>query len=384
MEYIYPDYFHEFQCAADKCPDTCCAGWRIAIDGQSMRTYLHSRGGFGNRLKNSVNVEEGCFYHYNNRCVLLNEENLCDICLEMGEEYLCKACAGYPRHTEEYENIRELSLSLSCPEAAAMILGRKAPVRLVSVVREEKEERYKNFDPQLYAWLREIRGFFLDIIQNRKLSTANRMALVIAMAHDFQRRMVKEQKYGLAGLMVRFRKTEFSYNALRRFDPYRNKDENRYNLIQEMIMCLHEFETLDDGWKAGLWNDEWLLYGSMTRKDYIRKRKEFLKDYREWEVQKEQLLVYFIFTYFCGGVYDGNVYVKIKMCMVHVLLLEELLYAEWLKGEREFGMDAQAEIIHKYAREAEHSDWNLEHMEDMLQRRDVFSLENLLTAVLIE
>lgn len=382
MEYIYPDYYHEFQCAAGQCPDTCCAGWRISIDKQSMKKYLHSKGSFGNRLRNSVNVEDGCFRHYDNRCVLLNEENLCDICVEIGEEHLCKTCSRYPRHMEEYENIRELSLSLSCPEAAGMILGREEPVRMLSVMKDEKEEIDKDFDSQLYAWLREMRELFLDTIQKRELSMANRMALVTAMAHDFQRKMSNEQYYDMAKLMVRFKKPAFADAVLKRFGKYRGREELRYNLIQEMIMSLHEFEILNEGWHAGLWSDEWMLYGTMTRKDYIRKRKEFLQDYGEWEIQKEQLLVYFIYVYFCGGVYDGSIYAKIKMCVVHVLLAEELLFAEWLKGERNFDLDVQIEIIHKYAREAEHSDWNLEHMENIVKRRNVFSLENLLTVVL--
>lgn len=382
MEYIYPDYYSKFQCAADRCPDTCCAGWRISIDRRSMKKYLHSKGAFGNRLKNSVNVEEGCFYHYGGRCVLLNERNLCDICLEIGEEHLCKACADYPRHVEEYENTRELSLSLSCPEAAKMILDRKEPVRIISVIKGEKEEKYRGFDLQLYAWLKEIRKLFLDIIQKRELLVANRMALVIAMAHDFQREISKGQYGNMGKRLVQFKNPAFIHSALKRFDKYRGREEYRYDLMQAMIMSLHEFEILNEEWNAGLWSDEWMLYGTMTRKDYIRKRKDFLCDYKDWEIQKEQLLVYFIFVYFCGGIYDGSIYTKIKMCIVHILLIEELLFAEWLKGERNFGLDVQVEIIHRYARTAEHSDWNLEHMENMIKKRNVFSLEKLLLVVL--
>lgn len=45
----------------------------------------------------------------------MNEENLCDIYTEAGKKMLCKTCTRYPRHYEEYENLREISLSLSCP-----------------------------------------------------------------------------------------------------------------------------------------------------------------------------------------------------------------------------------------------------------------------------
>ena len=29
MLYIVPDYYEEFACMADRCEDTCCAGWKI-------------------------------------------------------------------------------------------------------------------------------------------------------------------------------------------------------------------------------------------------------------------------------------------------------------------------------------------------------------------
>lgn len=68
---------------------------------------------------NSINFKRKSFKQYDRRCAFLNEENLCDIYTEAGEKLFCKTCRQYPRHEEEYENVRELSLSLSCPEGSA-------------------------------------------------------------------------------------------------------------------------------------------------------------------------------------------------------------------------------------------------------------------------
>ena len=46
-------------------------------------------------------------------------------------------------------------------------------------------------------------------------------------------------------------------------------------------------------------------------------------------VLKEQLMVYFVFTYFCGAVYNGNPYGKMKMAATATLLIEELAQALW-------------------------------------------------------
>ena len=62
MRYIKPDYYDKFQCVADKCPDTCCAGWQIMIDEESLERYGAVKGDFGKRLINSIDWQEGCFY----------------------------------------------------------------------------------------------------------------------------------------------------------------------------------------------------------------------------------------------------------------------------------------------------------------------------------
>ena len=80
--------------------------------------------------------------HYFNefRCVAAEcEDNLCDLHMEAGEHMLCNTCRDYPRHKEEYEGLREGSLSLSCIEAAKIILGCSEPVQFITFEDEEDE-----------------------------------------------------------------------------------------------------------------------------------------------------------------------------------------------------------------------------------------------------
>ena len=67
-----PDYYDEFKCLADKCEDTCCAGWQIVIDDESLEAYKEVEGDFGERLRNSIDWEEGTFHQKEERrCVFL-------------------------------------------------------------------------------------------------------------------------------------------------------------------------------------------------------------------------------------------------------------------------------------------------------------------------
>ena len=126
MLYTIPDYYHEFSCVAGKCEDTCCAGWQIVADEASLENYKNETGAFAERLKESVNWEEGTFKQdKERRCAFLNQSNLCDMYTALGEESLCKTCKLYPRHIEEFEDVREVTLSVSCPEVARILMNKK-------------------------------------------------------------------------------------------------------------------------------------------------------------------------------------------------------------------------------------------------------------------
>ena len=57
MRYTKPHFYDTFECLADRCPDTCCAGWQIVIDEDSLDKYEQVEGPFGNRLANSIDWE---------------------------------------------------------------------------------------------------------------------------------------------------------------------------------------------------------------------------------------------------------------------------------------------------------------------------------------
>ncbi len=40
MKIRVPKYLNKFKCIADKCEDTCCAGWEIVIDEETYDYFL--------------------------------------------------------------------------------------------------------------------------------------------------------------------------------------------------------------------------------------------------------------------------------------------------------------------------------------------------------
>ena len=290
MEFTFPNYYKEFSCIAGSCPDICCAGWQIVIDNKTLKKYQHFKGPFHNRLYNDIDWKEHVFRQYNRRCAFLNEENLCDIYTEAGPKMLCDTCRNYPRHIEEFEGLREISLSLSCPEAARILLSQKEKVHSRMNTSDTSKDLFKNM------W-----------------------------------------------------KT----------------------IVPEM-------EVLRPGWKEFLKERLDSLYISSGENDYIYQKSEFDFYCPDWQIQEEQLLVYWIYTYFCGAVYDDEIFTKVKMAVVCTLFIHELDVGTYLKNEHHFNLNAQIQICYQFSRELEHSDLNLNKFQELMSENNIFSFENLL------
>lgn len=210
MLYTIPDYYHEFSCIAGECEDTCCAGWQIVADEAALKKYKKVTGSFKKRLRRSINWKEGTFKQdKNKRCAFLNDENLCDMYTALGEKSLCRTCKMYPRHVEEFEDVREMTLSVSCPEMARILLGKKEPVRFLTY-ESNKEEEYDNFDPFLYSKLVDARKVMIDILQDRDKKLDLRVGLVLAIAHDLQVRIKREDIFSVDDVYVIVLFTTFS------------------------------------------------------------------------------------------------------------------------------------------------------------------------------
>ena len=364
MRYVIPDYYQDFYCTADQCEDTCCAGWQIVIDRKSLRKYGQVKGRFRKRMFASVDFMQETFRQdKETRCAFLNENNLCDLYSNLGKESLCKTCRLYPRHVEEFENIREITLSVSCPEVAKMLMNRKEPVRFLTYEKEGEEE-YEDFDPFLYSILADAREKMLEILQNRSISLAVRIGLIMGMAHDLQVRINHEEMFSCEEVIKRYQteKTrKFVEEKYEYFMAYENRLE-QYYYAHKIFRKLYELELLREDWDTVLMETEEILYA-----DGAEKYRELTEQFAKWQknempdmdIQLEQLMVYFLFTYFCGAVYDEKIYAKARMAMESVFLIKELFKARWVRNGYMLDLDELTELVYRYSREVEHSDENL-------------------------
>lgn len=401
MIYTYPDYYKKFSCIADKCPDTCCGKWQIVIDDDSLERYQEYDGDYRPELHRKVNWKEGVFRHgRSGKCAFLRDDMLCDMYIHMGKDSLCTTCREYPRHTEEFENVREISLSLSCPEVARMLMNITGKVTFVTE-EDDEDEVFDDFDYFLYSNLEDIREEILKIIQDRNVDIRSRIERVIQIGASAQRHYDE-------GDLVMWDECEEQdkpeiCRKLESCPEHSNTEINNevfsddeYVLLQRQFGFLRgELELLYDDWEDVLIESQELLFGG-GEETFTENRRLFEAWWRSncevtgchlgqksdiaesvvtednviegehrmtMDIFLEQIIVYFISIYLLGAVYDDNISGKVNACVGHAVELYMLLMARWLRNGRTLSMDDLIELSYRYSREIEHSDENLEQVE---------------------
>lgn len=120
---------------------------------------------------------------------------------------------------------------------------------------------------------------------------------------------------------------------------------------------------LNEHWPDLLLETEAILYMNGTG-HYKEACRAFLDN--KVLIQLEQILVYFISTYFCGAVYDGEVLAKAQMSAVCTGTdLRPVARTLLEKGNCHFRR-RKNRLLYRYSREIEHSDENLKIIEKIM------------------
>ena len=117
--------YDNFKCIADKCKFTCCEGWDIAVDNDTYHKWQDNKCDYilNNVILKKCENKKEYFINkeINKTCPLLDDEGLCEIVKNNGEDYLSLTCHSFPRIKNVFENKKELSLSCACPEVVEII-----------------------------------------------------------------------------------------------------------------------------------------------------------------------------------------------------------------------------------------------------------------------
>jgi lysine-N-methylase len=133
-ELLRPPDVSGFRCVGPACEDTCCHGWGVLVDETTYRRYQAFPEGPLRALAQRYvaprpdSATAAAFAAIqltpSNDCPFLDADRLCAVHKQHGAEALPPTCSIYPRALSRVESGGELevTLHLSCPEAARIVL----------------------------------------------------------------------------------------------------------------------------------------------------------------------------------------------------------------------------------------------------------------------
>lgn len=272
-----PRYIKDFKCIGSACEDNCCIGWDVDIDKKTFKKYKKVRDGELTRLFNK-HVHHNPFAYSseidfgnvkllkNKRCPFLNDNRLCKIQLKLGEEYLSNVCTTYPKIINKLNDILELSATVSCPEAARLILLNpngidfleEEGIQTRNIINDSFNTNDPSYSNTPIKYLEELRDYTISVLQNRNFLLWERLLILGHFFEKLQHHIHKKKIDAIPNLID-------SYKAMTQEDSFNKNISSivpnysiQMKLLKELVDKLNVFSEIDS-------------------KKYVAFTKEFLK-----------------------------------------------------------------------------------------------------------
>jgi len=306
---VTPDFYPQFHCVASACRHSCCVGWEVDVDGETLERYRRVPGDFGLRLREQISPEETPHFLLGpeERCPFLNQENLCDIILTLGEDALCQICADHPRFRNWFPDRVEEGLGLCCEEAARLLLTHEEPIQFLSLPFDAPEE--------------EPEELYLDLLQRRE-------------------RALRRLQDRSSPLDVRVREVLSLHGLTPRNCP-----------LEQDLDFLAGLEVLSPAWSAAL---ESLRDGPEPEAD------------RAWDRDGEHLMVYLVYRYYLSwGLERWDESFPLRLGTFSLRLLRAM-HGAALRRKGMLTLEDRVEHLRAWSAELEYSEDNLEALAEYL------------------
>lgn len=314
MKIVKPTFYKNFKCIAGDCPDSCCQGWEVDADSDSLEYYktLDNSLEIKKRIDSVLSKDE-----FDNtiftlapkkRCPFLNDENLCDMHIAIGGEHTPYTCRTFPRFIYDFGATREIGISFSCPVASDMMYNTESFDFETDI--NSDLPTLNDIDAEKYFLLYKGRAEAYKIAKDKNKSIRERLNDLLDLGVLLQEKLFP---YDEGGDDIAF------------FDVFKNP------------------ELINPEWKEKVGNFS-------------------LKQVSDTQ-SNENILMYFLYKYLMQAVYDDDALSKIKMAVLGVLI------------NTYFGEDSWT--VHLWSKETEHSQYNMDRYKKLLKNADCLSVTEL-------
>lgn len=395
IKMTYPSYLKDFKCIGGKCESSCCGGWEIYIDknvfelykqieNEEMKKYINENIFVRDKCKN-INVDYGQIkFKQNEICPFLNEEKYCSIQLNFGEEYLSNVCANFPRVVNKINDCFEISLDVSCIEAAKILLLKEEGIIFFEndyalskhILTFDINTKDKLFEYTNIKYIKEIRNICISLIKNRKYELSERLYMLGSfleltrkeLCYNYDAFLNFANNYNLDSFSGEFQRDKLNYllqlsfykDILKKLNPEKNYIDNYFRkIIQETKIALrfNEKESLIE-------NSELYL------KAYNKCEKIF---FHEYSYIFENYLVNHIFKELfpfsdSDIIINDLILLLFRYSFIRVVLIGQYIY------KKELSKENIVRVIQVFSKEIEH---NEEYLKEIVKHIKENELDNM-------
>lgn len=236
MKEITLNCFKNFKCKAGECKNNCCIGWEIEIDKQTLKTYKKIKGEFGKKLKQGIDKKRKVFRKDScGRCVFLNNDNLCEIILNTGENDLCQVCKVHPRYKCFLSDRTEYGIGLSCEEGVNLLFNYPDNIEEIVVFDDGKDENFTEFERVALDFRKKLIDVINDKSTDFNAKIKNVLDLINLKERDFFCTDYRKTFLGLETLCEDWKKILNDTEFKKQFDFDKSCDIKNERLITYFI-----------------------------------------------------------------------------------------------------------------------------------------------------
>lgn len=310
MKTVYPQLFNDFACLKGACPDSCCTGWEVDVDDETLAYYKGISGNIKKRIDSVLTFDEYQNHIFRltekKRCPFLNSADLCDIHIELGVQHTPLTCRNFPKFINPFGALTEIGYSFSCPVAAGLMWQDENALNFCEKLTDEPPH-FNDIDASLFYELKSARQHAFDIAADPTATTKQKAAQLLQFGKEVQKEIKKPSP---------------AAEKLSFFDVFKYP------------------EFIHNEWLKKLENPNCAPVSLPA-------------------TAAKNILIYFIYRYFLNAVYDREALPRLSLAVLGLLV------------PACFGNDSRT--MQMWSKETEHSDVNMSRLKHCLASADCLS-----------
>ena len=209
------------------------------------------------------------------------------------------------------------------------------------------------------------------LLQNRKKPVAERAAEYLLYCKRMQQELYgyhtggevsgQEQEQRESRLIAECREKEVT-------------PQEAYAAFLARMERYEQLEVLDQNWEE----EKKRLRAAFHEDNYLECIRNFHAAQQGREYEYEHLLVYFTFRYFMRSYYDDNILNKAQFAVAGILMIRDMDALRFLENGGTVSVEDRVAVAKLYSKEVEHSEENMEFLEEDFQFEDIFAPEQMI------